>query len=157
MRKRFVEKLSFYKLLEELNELPEECATFPYYIEKIDDKKLEFVDFYVTFTRHYNVVERDAYVLQGEDPFLPQADCCGNFTVLFMYKSKNVRLSSQARFAFEVTFEDFELTQFVFNSKILTVSDFFRAALSDCVDYTQSLQKVQNSDNERFALIQTYS
>lgn len=140
MRKRYVEKLSFYKLLEELNELPDECATFPLFIEKIDDKKLEFVDFYVTFTRH---------LADGENVM------DDNFTLLFMYKSKSIRLSSQARFAFEVSFHDFELTQFVFNSRILTVSDFFRAALSDCVEYTQSLQKVQNSDNERFALIQT--
>lgn len=140
MRKRFVEKLSFYKLLEELNDLPEECSTFPYFIEKIDEKKLEFVDFYVTFTRHLS---------DGENVF------DDNFTLLFMYKSKNVRLSSQARFAFEVSFQDFELTQFVFNSKILTVSDFFCAALSGCVEYTQSLKKVKDSDNERFALIQT--
>lgn len=155
MRKRYVEKLSFYKLLEELNELPEECSTTPFYIQKIDDTKLEFVDFYVTFTRHYERQEREAYLSRDEDPFESQFDSEGNFTVLFMYKSKNMRLSSQARFACEVSFEDFELTQFVFNSKILTVADFFRAALSDCVEYTQSLQKVQNSDNERFNLIQS--
>lgn len=156
MRKRYVEKLSYYKLLEELNELPEECSTFPYYIEKIDDKKLQFVDFYVTFTRHYKFDEKPGDLADFYHQLhVNDGSAEGSFSVLFMYKSKNVRLSSQARFAFEVSFQDFELTQFIFNSKILTVSDFFRAALSDCAEYTQSLQKVQNSDNERFALIQT--
>lgn len=140
MRKRYVEKLSYYKLLEELNGLPDECAITPLFIDKVNDKKLEFVDFYVNFTRHY-LDEND-----NDD---------ARFTLLFMYKSKNVRLCSQARFAFEIDFRDFELTQFCFNSKILTVSDFFQAALGESVDYTQSLTKVQNSDNERFALMQT--
>lgn len=140
MRKRYVEKLSFYKLLEELNGLPDECAITPLFIDKVNDKKLEFVDFYVNFTRHY-LDEND-----NEDAL---------FTLLFMYKSKNVRLCSQARFAFEIDLRDFELTQFCFNSKILTVSDFFQAALGESVEFTQSLTKVQNSDNERFALMQT--
>ena len=140
MRKRFVEKLSYYKLLEDLNGLPEECSLTPIFIDKIDGNRLQFVDFYVMFTRHY---------LDSDD------NDDARFSLLFMCKSKNVRLCSQARFVFEIELRDFELTQFCFNSKILTVSDFFEACLGCVQDYKDALVKVQRSDNERFSLIQS--
>jgi len=140
MRKRYVEKLSFYKLLEELNQLPDETYLAPLFIDKIDDNKLQYVDFFV-------VVQRCNLDHFGH-PF-------ESFVFRFYFKSKNERVSIASRFGCEIEMRDFDLTNFCFNSKILTVSDFFRAAFSNVVEYEDALSKVQHSDNESFALIQT--
>lgn len=141
MRKRFVEKLSYYKLLDDLNGLPDECSLTPIFIDKCDGNKLVYIDFYVTFTRHFLDMSE-----------APDA----RFTLLFMYKSKNIRISSMARFAFQCDLRDEELTQFCFNSQILTVADFFQACLGEVPDYKSALEKVQLSDNEHFGLIQSF-
>lgn len=140
MRKRYVERLSYYKLLEELNQLPDETFLTPLFIEKIDDEKLKFVDYFVVIQR--------SNLDHFSHPF-------ESFVFRFYYKSKNERISISSRFGCEIEMRDFELTNFCFNSKILTVSDFFRAAFSNIVDYVDSLSKVQHSDNEGFVLIQT--
>lgn len=141
MRKRYVEKLSFYKLLEELATLPDETSLAPIFIDKIFDVKLQYVDFFVVVSRC-------------------NLDHFGNyyesFTFRFCYKSKNDRISFSSRFACEIELRDFELTEFVLNSRILTVADFFLAAFNSYVNYSDALSKVQNSDNERFALIQSF-
>lgn len=132
MRKRFVEKLSFYKLLDDLNSLPDMVGSEPIYISKICNVKLEFVDFYFVATK-----DVDSEVVG----------------FLFMMKPKNSRISSQSLFVHSVDFHYFELKDFIFNSRILTVSDFFDASLMESTDFKSALDKVQRVDNESFTSI----
>lgn len=146
MRKRYVEKVSYYKLLEELNELPEECSTSPFYFQKILGDKLEYIDYYVTFTRHMQDVE---------DPFQSILD--NKFTLLFMYKSCNVRICGNARFSFEIECTEDILKEYVFYSQILTISDFIEYHILGHVihglQFRKSLQIAQSFDNQRFSSI----
>lgn len=146
MRKRYIEKVSYYKLLEELNELPEECSTSPFYFQKILGDKLEYIDYYVTFTRHMQDVQ---------DPFQSILD--NKFTLLFMYKSCNVRISGCARFSFEIECTEDTLREYVFCSQILTISDFIdyhilHHAVKGLL-FRKALQIAQSFDNERFSSI----
>lgn len=135
MRKRYVEKLSYYKLLDELNQLPDRCSLSPIFISKIDDDKLEYLEMFVTFTK----------------------DCENErFELVFMYKSCNVRISTQSKFGLSVSFDFPQMLDYVFNSRILTIADFFRASLNECKDYTDFLKRVKSSDNEHFTLIQSF-
>lgn len=134
MRKRFVEKLSYYKLLEELNQLPDGCSLSPIFINKIDDEKLEYLEMFVTFTK----------------------DCENErFDLVFMYKSCNVRISTLSKFGLTVSFDFPQMLDYVFNSRILTIADFFRASLNECKEYTDFLNRVKSSDNQHFTLIQS--
>ena len=143
MRKRYVEKLSFYKLLDELNALPEECSTSPYYFQKILGDKLQYIDYYVTFTRHIQDVD---------DPFQSTLD--NKFTLLFMYKSCNVRICGNARFSYEIECTEDILREYVFCSQILTVSDFITYHLLEHpvngLSFRKALQIAQSFDNEKF-------
>lgn len=70
-----------------------------------------------------------------------------------MMKPKNIRISSQSMFVFSVNFQYFELKEFIFNSRILTVSDFLDASLMESPEYKSALDKVQRVDNESFTSI----
>lgn len=134
MRKRYTDKVSYYKLLDELNSLPDGCQTDVFYIRKIFDKKLEFIDCYINFTKF---------------------DSNEEISAVIMFKSCNIRISRLSRLAheFRLTYADF--TNFCFNSKILTIEDFIFAANANDPFFRSALDLVQHYDNEAFVLIQT--
>lgn len=134
MRKRYTNKVSFYKLLEELNALPDGCQTDVFYFKKLFDKNLEFIDCYVNFTKF---------------------DMNEEISAVIMFKSCNIRISRLSRLAHEFRLTYADITNFCFNSKILTIEDFIFAANENDPIFKSALELVQNYDNESFTLIQT--
>lgn len=80
MRKYFIEKYSFYKLLEDLNSLPLGACTTPLYYKK----RFDFIDVYVIFMQDE--------ISPPDKPDAPKKTQIGAF---FYRKPKDVRRSSQ--------------------------------------------------------------
>lgn len=119
MRKNFVEKYRFYKLLEDLNETPDSATSPVYYFKKIDDVELDIIDVFLYFIRDRKKE---------------------NFQVCVFCKSKTNRLSSISSIPiFQMDLDETIFCSAVFVDNITYLSDFLRFALGDCVEYTQKL------------------
>lgn len=118
MRKKYIDKVSYYSLLEELTNLPDKSSSQPLYYS---EKMFLLTDVFVFFTK---------------------ASEFERFEARFFSKRKTDRVSVFSRQIFEISLEFYEVSQFVFNEKVRTVSDFLVALLGECKEYTQSLKRI---------------
>ena len=108
MRKYYVEKYSFYKLLEDLNSLPLGACTTPLYY----NKRFDFIDVYVIFMQDE--------ISPPDNPEAPKKTKIGAF---FYRKPKDVRRSSQVVPICQIWVELSEVVELVLCPQVRFVVD----------------------------------
>lgn len=118
MRKNYVEKYRFYKLLEDLTETPDSATSPVYYLKKVDEVELEIMDFFCYFIR-----DRKAQTFQ----------------ICFFCKPKLARVGLSSIPIYQGVLSESQFLGAIFNDSILYMVDALKFLLGDCVQYTQSL------------------
>lgn len=113
MRKYYIEKYSFYKLLEDLNTLPLGSPTIPYYYKK----RYDFIDVYVVFMQ-YTVDPSDNLL-----KILSDDDQKTAISLFFYRKPKDVRRSSQVVPICQISVGISEFISLVLLPQVVTISD----------------------------------
>lgn len=113
MRKYYVEKYSFYKLLEDLNTLPLGSPTPPYYYKN----KFDYIDVYVVFMQ-YTPDPSDNLL-----SVLSVADQKTAISLFFYRKPKDVRRSSQVVPICQISVGISEFISLVLLPQVVTISD----------------------------------
>lgn len=113
MRKYFIEKYSFYKLLEELNTLPLGSPSIPYYYKK----RYDFIDVYVVFMQYIpDPSDKLMSVLSDDDQKTA-------ISLFFYRKPKDVRRSSQVVPICQISVGISEFISLVLLPQVTTISD----------------------------------
>lgn len=112
MRKYYVEKYSFYKLLEDLNSLPFGACTTPLYY----NKRFDFIDVYVIFMQD-----------EISPPDNLDAPKKTQIAAFFYRKPKDVRRSSQVVPICQIWFDLSEVIEFVLCPQVRFVEDLLCA------------------------------
>lgn len=113
MRKYYIEKYSYYKLLEDLNSLPLGSPTIPYYYKN----RYDFIDVYVVFMQYApdpsdNLLEK-----------LSVADQKTAISLFFYRKPKDVRRSSQVVPICQISVGISEFISLVLLPQVTSISD----------------------------------
>lgn len=113
MRKYYIEKYSFYKLLEDLNSLPLGSPTMPYYYKN----RFDFIDVYVVFMQYTPDPSDNLFsVLCIEDQKTA-------ISLFFYRKPKDVRRSSQVVPICQISVGISEFISLVLLPQVTTISD----------------------------------
>lgn len=113
MRKYYVEKYSYYKLLEDLNTLPLGTPTTPYYYKN----RYDYIDVFVVFMQ---------YTVESSDNLysaLAITDQKTAISAFFYRKPKDVRRSSQVVPICQISVGISEFINLVLLPQICTISD----------------------------------
>lgn len=113
MRKYYIEKYSFYKLLEDLNTLPLGSPTMPYYYKS----RFDFIDVYVVFMQYTpDPSDNLLSILSIEDQKTA-------ISLFFYRKPKDVRRSSQVVPICQFSVGISEFISLVLLPQVTTISD----------------------------------
>lgn len=124
MRKNYVEKYRFYKFLEDLTETPDAATSPVYFFKQVEEIELDVTDFFCYFIR-----DSKSQSFQG----------------CFFCKPKLSRIGLQSVPVCQVTLTEQEFLTAIFNDSVKYIKDVLKLLLSDCVEYTQSMNNALNN------------
>lgn len=133
MRKKFVETVSYYRLLEELSVLPLGSPTSPYYYKK----KFDYIDVYVSFCNDEIDEEFGFSSLKKRVIF-----------AFFSWKPKDVRRSSLVRQICQLKCEYSDFLSVVFEPQVRTISDFLSILSFKYTELSTALEDVCKFDTQ---------
>lgn len=139
MRKQYVENLSFYKLLEVLNDLPVGSPTTPYYYKR----QFNHLELYCYFIRDVTNLANFDY----SDPLSFSNDEKKEVILIFFFvKPRDVRRSSLVRPICQISLELSDFTRKVFEPQIRTVRDFLSNLDSKTIEINTAIDAISVYD-----------
>lgn len=133
MRKKFIETVSFYDLLEEITSLPLGVPGTPYYYKR----KFDHIDYFVVFLQ-------DEF---EDDPF-DSSSKSRRIEAFLYFKPKDVRRSLSTRLIRQIslTLEDF--TSLVFEPQVRKISDMLNVFSIKYSEFNTALEIACQNDTQ---------